>query len=328
MEHLAPPTSNPITPRQLEEHRTALTGHCYRMLGSATEADDAVQETMLRAIRRLDQFEGRSSLHTWLYRIATRVCLDAIDERKRRARPMDLRPVGNVDEELLALPGDRWIEPIPDAQALPTDANPAELVAMRQSIRLAFIAALQHLPPKQRAVLLLTEVLDWPAADVAACLETSVAAVNSALQRARATIGSKELDGLHAPLPEPKAALLQRYVEAFERYDMDALAAVLREDATMCMPPFDLWLQGQQSIRDWMLGRGIACNGSRLVPTAACGLPAFGQYKPAGPGEPLQPWSLVVLEVDGDRIGTLHHFLDTQTLFPRFGLPMELSADR
>ncbi|WP_373046910.1 sigma-70 family RNA polymerase sigma factor [Vulgatibacter sp.] len=328
MEHLAPPTSNPITPRQLEEHRTALTGHCYRMLASATEADDAVQETMLRAIRRLDQFEGRSSLRTWLYRIATRVCLDAIDERKRRARPMDLRPVGNVDEELLALPGDRWIEPIPDAQALPTDANPAELVAMRQSIRLAFIAALQHLPPKQRAVLLLTEVLDWPAADVAACLETSVAAVNSALQRARATIGSKELDGLHAPLSEPKAALLQRYVEAFERYDMDALAAVLREDATMCMPPFDLWLQGQQSIRDWMLGRGIACNGSRLVPTAACGLPAFGQYKPAPGGGPHQPWSLVVLEVDGDRIGTLHHFLDTQTLFPRFGLPMELSADR
>jgi RNA polymerase sigma-70 factor (ECF subfamily) len=315
--------ARPAAPN-LEAHRAALTGHCYRMLASATEADDAVQETMLRAWRSIDQFDGRSSLRTWLYRIATNVCIDMIGERARRARPMELGSVGTVDDELTALPGSRWIEPIPDAHALPTDVDPAALATLRQSIRLAFVAALQHLPPKQRAVLLMTEVLDCPAAEVAESLDTSVAAVNSALQRARATLATRDLTDSRAPLSDAQVSLLGRYVEAFERYDMDALTRLLHEDATLSMPPYSLWLRGHEAIRAWKLGRGAACRGSRLVPVAACGSPAFGQYKPSGPGGLLKPWSLIVVELRGDRIAALNHFLDTETLFPRFGLPPEL----
>jgi RNA polymerase sigma-70 factor (ECF subfamily) len=314
------------TAAHLEEHRSALTGHCYRMLGSAAEADDAVQETMVRAWRSLDRFEGRSSLRTWLYRIATHVCLDALADRSRRARPMELGPVCSVDDPLTALPGSHWIEPIPDVSALPGDADPAELVALRESIRLGFVAALQHLPPKQRAVLLLAEVLGWSAAEIADSLDTSVAAVNSALQRARATLASRDLSEARAPLSDAQSTLLERYVDAFERYDMDALTALLHQDATMSMPPYALWLRGHASIRAWLLGRGAGCRGSRLVPTAACGLPAFGQYRPGGPGGSFHPWSLIVLEISGDRIAAMNHFLDTEALFPRFGLPPGLAA--
>lgn len=313
------------TTAQLEEHRTALTGHCYRMLGSAAEADDAVQETMVRAWRSLDRFEGRSSLRTWLYRIATHVCLDALADRSRRARPMELGPVGSVDDSLTALPSSRWIDPIPDVSALPADADPSELVALRESIRLGFVAALQHLPPKQRAALLLAEVLGWSAAEIADSLDTSVAAVNSALQRARATLSTRDLDDTRAPLSDAQSNLLARYVDAFERYDMDAFTQLLHQDATMSMPPYSLWLRGHDSIRAWMLGRGCGCRGSRLVPTAACGSPAFGQYRPGGPGGSYQPWSLIVLELSGDRIAAVNHFLDTEALFPRFGLPRELA---
>src|SRR5712692_5905172 len=173
-----------IAPTQLEQHRTALTGHCYRMMGSAVDADDAVQETMVRAWRSLERFDGRASLRTWLYRIATNVCLDMLDENSRRARPMESGPVGTVDDPLNALPRTHWLEPVPDAQALPAEGDPSELAVLRQSIRLAFVAALQHLPPRQRAALLLTEVLGWSATEVAESLDTSVASVNSALQRA------------------------------------------------------------------------------------------------------------------------------------------------
>lgn len=311
----------------LDPHRTALTGHCYRMLGSVSEADDAVQETMIRAWRSFGQFEGRSSLRSWLYRIATRVCLDALQDRTRRAMPMDLRGVATIDEPLIELPASRWVEPIPDAAAIPADADPSERLVMRQSIRLAFVATLQHLPPRQRAALLLTEVLGWSAAEAAETLDMTVAAVNSALQRARATLAARNLSDAESPLTEAQKALADRFVDAFERYDMDALASLLRQDATMCMPPFGLWLRGHESIRGWMLGRGAACRGSRLVPVAACGLPAFGQYKPGGPGEPHKPWALVVLEPDGDAIGTMTYFLDTASFFPRFGLPPELPAD-
>lgn len=311
--------------RDLEHHRAALTGHCYRMLGSASEADDAVQETMVRAWRALDRFEGRASLRTWLTRIATRVCLDALGARERRARPMELGPVGTVDDELLALPGERWIEPIPDAMALPANSDPSELAVLRESIRLAFVAALQHLPPRQRAALLLTEVLGWPAADVADSLETSVAAVNSALQRARATMATRDPERPRAPLSGDQSALLARYVDAFERYDVDALTRLLRDDATMSMPPYALWLRGPEAVGKWFLGRGAGCRGSRLVATAACGSPAFGQYRPpAEPGGPHTPWSLVVLDLDGDRIAAMNYFLDVGDLFPRFGLPSEL----
>lgn len=314
------------TAHHLEEHRAALTGHCYRMLGSIAEADDAVQETMVRAWRSMDRFEERASLRTWLYRIATRVCLDALADRSRRARPMELGPVGSVDDTLTMLPGSHWLEPIPDALALPADADPSELVMLRQSIRLAFVAALQHLPPRQRAVLLLTEVLGWSAAEVADSLDTSVASVNSALQRARATLATRDLTQARAPLSDSQSTLLDSYVTAFERYDVNALTDLLHQDATLSMPPYSLWLRGHEAISNWLLGRGAGCRGSRLVPTSACGSPAFGQYRPPNePGGPHKPWALIVLELSGDRIAAMNSFLDTETLFPRFGLPAELA---
>lgn len=317
------------TAAHLEEHRTALTGHCYRMLGSAVEADDAVQETMVRAWKSLDRFDGSASLRTWLYRIATNVCLDALSERTQRARrerPIEIGPAGTVEDPLVEHPRTHWLEPVPDAHALPADADPAEAAMLRQSIRLAFVAALQHLPPKQRAALLLAEVLGWSASEIAGCLDTSVAAINSALQRARATLAARDLDGTGASLSEEQSKLLERYVEAFERYDVDRLTTLLREDATLSMPPFALWLRGRETIAAWLLGRGCGCRGSRLVPTAANGLPAFGQYRPGADGQPHTPWALIVLELSGDRIANWNAFLDTQTLFPRFGLPMELPA--
>jgi len=313
---------------QLETHRPGLTGHCYRMLGSAFDADDAVQETMVRAWRGLNRFDGRASLRTWMYRIATNVCLDALSDRSRRARPMDDRPVGSVDEELETRPRTHWLEPIPDVRALPSDANPHEMATLRQSIRLAFVAALQKLPSRQRAALLLTEVLGWSAAEVAETLEMSTAAVNSALQRARATIGSQKRAAPAEPLSEAQSELLERYVEAFHRYDVDGLVSLLREDATLSMPPYTLWLRGHETIHAWLMGRGSGCRGSRLVPTAASGLPAFGQYRPGGlDGHGTHhPWALIVLEVAGDRIAGWNTFLDTEKFFPLFGLPPVLSV--
>ena len=313
------------TATQLEEQRAALTGHCYRMLGSAAEADDAVQETVLRAWRSLERFDGRASLRTWLYRIATNVCLDALADRSRRARPIELGPEGSVDDPLNELPRTHWLEPIPDSKALPADADPSELLVLRQSIRLAFVAALQHLPPRQRAALLLTEVLGWSAAEVADTLETSVAAVNSALQRARATLATRDVSAGGGALSESQSRLLNRYVEAFHRYDVDALTALLREDAAFSMPPYALWLRGREPVRSWLLGRGAGCRGSRLLPIAACASPAFAHYKPAGPQGTLRPWAVVVLELAGDQVAGWTSFLDTETLFPRFGLPAELS---
>jgi RNA polymerase sigma-70 factor (ECF subfamily) len=294
------------------------------MLGSVLDADDAVQETMVRAWRHLDAFEGRSSLRTWLYRIATRVCLDALTDRRRRMRSTEAGPVGTIHDPLTSLPSAAWVEPMPDVDALPADADPHERAVLRQSLRLAFVAALQHLPPRQRAVLLLVEVLGWSAAEVAQGLEMSTAAVNSALQRARATLATRDVARSDdTSLSPDEQALVDRYVHAFERYDVDALAALMHEDATMAMPPFSLWLRGRESFAGWLLGRGAACRGSRLVPTAANGLPAFAQYKPAGDGRYL-PWAIVVLEVERGAVAAQTFFLDTATLFPRFGLPMEL----
>ncbi|MGA9522662.1 MAG: sigma-70 family RNA polymerase sigma factor [Myxococcaceae bacterium] len=307
---------------QLEEHRDALTGHCYRMLGSVVDADDAVQETIVRAWRSLDRFDGRASLRTWLYRIATNVCLDALADRNRRARPMEEGPSGTVDMPLVMHERTHWLEPVPDVRAIPSDANPSEQVILRQSIRLAFVAALQRLPPKQRAVLLLSEVLGWSSAEIAETLDTSVAAVNSALQRARVTLENQNLREPE-PLSDAQQQLLERYVAAFERYDVDGLASLLREDATFSMPPYALWLRGPESVRQWLLGPGIGCQGSRLIPTAACGSPAFGQYR-RNPEGGHRPWALVVLELSGDRIVGWNSFLDTETLFPRFGLPLAL----
>jgi len=307
----------------LERHRLELTAYCYRMLGSAFEAEDAVQEAFLRAWRSFDRFEGRSALRSWLYRIATNVCLDMLSSRERRARPMDLGPARSADTPLgEALPEATWIMPIPDGRVVPEDGDPAEVAESRESIRLAFIAALQHLPPKQRAVLILREVLRWKANEVAELLGTSVASVNSALQRARATLQATNLDAVDVsePMDEEQGALLARYVDAFERYDLDSLTSLLHQDATWSMPPYELWLQTHDDIRRWCLGPGIGCRGSRLIPTVANGSPAFGQYKP-GPEGSLEPWSLQVLEISGGRISGITFFLDTETLFPLFGLP-------
>jgi len=311
---------------QLEAHRVELTAYCYRMLGSAFEAEDAVQETLLRAWRSLDRFEGRAALRSWLYRIATNVCIDMASARQRRARPIDLGPASTADAGLApALPESAWLEPIPDGRVLPSGGDPAEVAVARESIRLAFVAALQHLPPRQRAVLILREVLRWKADEVAELLGTTVASVNSALQRARSTLAASDLRDTDPadPVDEQQQALLARYVDAFERYDLDALTALLYEDATWSMPPYELWLQTHDDIQRWCLGPGIGCRGSRLVATMANGYPAFGQYKPAPDGG-YEPWSLQVVEISGDRISGITFFLDTARFFPMFGLPPRL----
>ena len=316
-----------VTPAfaEVEQHRRALTAYCYRMLGSPFEAEDAVQDTLLRAWKNLDRFEGRSALRSWLYRIATNVCLDMLSGRERRARPMDLGPSAEpVESNLNVLPEVTWIAPIPDALVSPED-DPALVIEGRETIRLAFVAALQHLPPRQRAVLILSEVLRWRATEVAELLETTVASVNSALQRARATLASTEV-GEAAPVTDLDASdreLLERYVHAFEDYDIDALTALIAEDARQSMPPFDMWLAGRDDIFTWWLGPGIGCKGSRVLPVGdANGSPAFGQYKPA-PGGGHEPWALQVLELRDGRIGEFTFFLDTEAVFPLFGLPLE-----
>lgn len=314
---------------RLEAHRAELTGYAYRMLGSAFEAEDAVQETLLRAWRSFDRFEGRATLRTWLYRIASNVCLDMLNGRERRARPMDLGSSKTADAPLgAALPEATWIEPIPDARVLPAGGDPAELAEARETVRLAFVAALQHLPPRQRAVLILREVLRWKATEVAELLDTTVASVNSALQRARSALAASDVTatGVSEPMDDAQRALLARYVDAFERYDMDSLTSLLHEDATWSMPPYELWLRSHLDIRRWCLGPGIGCRGSRLVPTVASGSPAFGQYKPGGPGGGYEPWALQVLEVAAGRIAGISFFLDTARLFPLFGLPPRLEG--
>jgi RNA polymerase sigma-70 factor (ECF subfamily) len=298
-----------------EEHRRELLAHCYRMLASPFDAEDAVQETFIRAWRGWDGFEGRAALRSWLYSIATNVCLDLLSGRERRARPMDLGPSREpVESNLSTLPEITWVEPIPD---------PAEAAVQKDTIRLAFVAALQRLPPRQRAVLILCEVLRWKASEVAELLETSVASVNSALQRARATLDELD-DGRE--LDDPDGELLARYVAAFEAYDVDALTSLIHEDATQSMPPFSLWLTGREDILTWWYGPGIGCEGSRVVTVGfANGSPAFGQYKPSPDGG-YEPWALQVLEIEDGKIVELTFFLDTARLFPLFGLPLRLEA--
>ena len=323
----AAPTPSADVMERFEEFRTELTGYAYRMLGSAFEAEDAVQESFVRAWRAFDSFEGRSSLRSWLYRITTNVCLSMLGASQRRARPMDLTSPQTADTPLPApLTEATWIEPVPDVRVVASGGDPAEVAVARESVRLAFVAALQRLPPRQRAVLILREVLRWRAEEVAELLDTTVASVNSALQRARATLATKQPDEAtpaDPQLDEAHRALLARYVDAFERYDMEALTALLREDATWNMPPYDLWLQTHRDIVAWCLGPGIGCEGSRLVATMANGSPAFGQYKPA-PNGGLEAWSIQVLELSGDRIAGITFFLDTARFFPLFGLPLHL----
>jgi RNA polymerase sigma-70 factor (ECF subfamily) len=311
---------------ELESHRRALTGYCYRMLGSGSDAEDAVQETMVRAWRGADRLKARAALKGWLYRIANNVCLDMLQGSQRRAQPMDLGPASGADSALGdGLPEHAWVQPIADARVLAPETDPAQVAESRDTLRLAFVAALQQLPPRQRAVLILREVLHWRASEVAELLETSVASVNSALQRARATLEDLDLDsGEPASLGEEDQELLTRYVEAFERYDIASLVSLLREDATFSMPPFPLWLRGPDEVGRFMLGTGIHCKGSRLLPTSANGGPAVGVYHPAGPGA-YEPWAIIVLEMSGGRIAGLHHFLYPE-LFAEFGLPPRLDS--
>jgi RNA polymerase sigma-70 factor, ECF subfamily len=314
-----------LDPRLLE-HRRELTGYCYRMLGSSFDAEDAVQETMVRAWRGIGDFEGRSALRSWLYRIATNVCLDQLSGRKRRALPMDLsgQPWQPVESSLAARrPHTAWVEPVLDRQVLPEDADPAERAVAKESIRLAFVAALQHLPPRQRAVLILREVLRWKADEVAHLLETTVASVNSALQRARATLASVGGVVEPRPLDEDQRDLLARYVDAFERYDIDAFVRLLHDDATQHMPPYEMWLRGAGDIGTWMLGPGADCRGSRVMATEANGSPAVAQWRPT-PGGGFAPWALHVLEVSDGRVAHISSFLNLDNeLFRRLGLPQE-----
>jgi RNA polymerase sigma-70 factor (ECF subfamily) len=303
---------------ELEQHRRELTAYCYRMLASPFEAEDAVQETMLRAWRAHDRFEGRSALRSWLYRIATNVCLDMLGSKERRITPMDLGPAAEpIAENLNARAETTWVEPTPD---------PADVAVERATIRLAFVAALQHLPARQRAALILCEVLRWQASEVAELLDTSVASVNSALQRARATMAEAKIGSAMPDLGAGDRELLDRYVAAFEAYDIEALTKLIHEDATQSMPPFDMWLAGRDDIFAWWWGPGIGCKGSRVVRAPfANGSPAFGQYKPAEDGG-YEPWALQVLELSGGGIAELTFFLDTARLFPLFGLPLDLDA--
>ena len=320
--------ASPLAVDDLENHRRELTGYFYRMLGSSFEAEDAVQETMVRAWRSADRFEGRSSARSWLYRIATNVCLDQLRAGQRRARPMEMGPAMPPVEASLErmLPEHSWVSPIADARIEPENADPAEIVAGRETVRLAFVAALQHLPAKQRAVLILCEVLRWQASEVAVLLETSVASVNSALQRARATLAEVQGAGEHlrSRAGEDDEDLLRRYVDAFERYDVDALVALLAEDAVQSMPPYAMWIRGAGDIGRWLAGPGAGCRGSRMLPTSANGCPAFGQYR-VDPAGGHAPWALQVLEITDGRITGFHSFLDP-ALFPAFGLPTHLPA--
>jgi RNA polymerase sigma-70 factor (ECF subfamily) len=313
-----------LEPR-LVEHRRELTGYCYRMLGSAFDAEDAVQETMVRAWRSLDRLQGAGALRSWLYRIATNVCLDALDGRKRRALPVDLSEDSFAPVEASldgVLPDGAWVEPALDRQVLPVGGDPADLAVQKESVRLAFVAALQFLPPRQRVVLILRDVLRWKADEVAGLLETSVAAVNSALQRARATLATQQAaEEPAAPtVADDQADLLDRYLDAFSRYDMEALVALLHEDAVMDMPPYAMWLRSSADIAAWFVGPGAGCRGSHVVPLQLNGNPAFAQWRRSGPNGEFEPWAVHALQFTDGRITRMTAFLDTR-LFDLFGLP-------
>ncbi|HET6663904.1 MAG TPA: sigma-70 family RNA polymerase sigma factor [Acidimicrobiales bacterium] len=312
--------------RAIEAHRRELTGFCYRMLGGGAEAEDAVQEAMVRAWRAIGSFEGRSSLRSWLYRIANNVCIDMLRSPQRRARPMEMGPSSNHADAVLGEPhGEHaFVQPVADERVVDLSGDPADVASARESIRLAFVAALQHLPPRQRSVLILCEVLRWQATEVADLLDTTVASVNSALQRARATVAAQQGEPLDDVVDPQHQALLARYVDAFERYDIPRLVELLREDVILSMPPFDLWLRGPENLAGWFLGEGIVCKDGRLLPVSVNGTAGFGNYHQVGPGL-WEPWAIQVIEVAGGRIVGHHNFLYPE-LFAEFGLPPRIEA--
>ncbi|MGN2641904.1 sigma-70 family RNA polymerase sigma factor [Nocardia takedensis] len=309
-----------------EGHRRELCAYAYRMLGSSFEAEDAVQETFTRAWKSYDSFEGRASLRSWLYKITTNVCLDMLDGPQRRARPMDLNGPSRPDSALPPPQPDYvWIEPIPNALAF--GADPADHASTRDTLRLAFVAACQHLPATQRAILIMREVLRFSANETAEALTMSPASVNSALQRARATMSKVQPSAGddYDESDDAQRTLVENFVSAFEAYDMDALTALLKADVALSMPPIELWVSGPENVAAFMLGTGSACAGSKLVRLeGANGHVAFGHYKPSDEPGRFVPWSVTVLELEGETIAGLTFFLDTDKLFPLFGLPPEL----
>jgi RNA polymerase sigma-70 factor (ECF subfamily) len=313
---------------ELEQHRAELTAYCYRMLGSPFDAEDAVQDAFVRAWKSRDRFEGRAAMRSWLYRIATNVCLDMLKGKERRILPFEIGSASEPLESNLNVPAEvTWIEPIPQQLLIAPEGDPADVAVANESVRLAFVAALQHLPARQRAVLVLREVLSWHATEVGELLGMSVASVNSALQRARATLAKSNVTstGSAQPLSESDRALLERYVAAFERYDIDALTSLIQKDAKQSMPPYDMWLAGRDDVFAWWFGPGIGCRGSRVIPVSSPNGPAFAQYKPS-PNGGYDPWAIQVLALSDGRISELTFFLDTARLFPLFGLPLHLDA--
>jgi RNA polymerase sigma-70 factor, ECF subfamily len=309
--------------RDLDAYRVELTAYCYRMLGSAFDAEDAVQDALVRAWRHIDRFEGRSSLRSWLYRIATNVCLDVIARRPRRALPADLAAPGGPGSALgAALPDSEWVEPVADAWVLPAGGDPADRAVLRDSVRLAFVAALQHLPPRQRAALILREVLAWKPAEIAVLLDTTTVSVNSALQRARQTLAALDVGDASAEADGVPHELLDRYVEAFEKYDVNALVALLHEDATWTMPPFPLWFRGIADIRGWLERK--PCELSRLIPIALNGSPGFATYRASTTPGVHEGFGVQVLEVRDGRIASVQTFLDAG-LVTLFGLSPTLT---
>jgi RNA polymerase sigma-70 factor (ECF subfamily) len=308
----------------LERHRRALTAYCYRMLGSAFDAEDAVQQTMVRAWRGIDGYERRGSLEAWLFRIATNVCLTALRGRSRRALPIDLSPSAAAGESLGApRTAETWVEPMPDERLLGDAADPADLAGEQESVRLAFVAALQLLAPRQRAVLILRDVLRWKAEEVAELLGTSVVSVKSALQRARATIAAQRGEWPSSADGGEQQRLLGRYLDAFQRYDVDSLVALLHEDSTLSMPPFDLWLDGRAAIEAWWRNEARVCAGSVGLPVRVNGTIGVAQYRPVARGHGFEPFAIQVIDVAGNRIRALDVFLDTR-LFRLFGVPSRL----
>jgi RNA polymerase sigma-70 factor (ECF subfamily) len=304
---------------QLEPLRRELTGYCYRMLASPFDAEDAVQETLLRAWRGLSRFEDRSGLRPWLYRIATNVCFDMLKSRTRRALPAEVTPAA-TGQFVMGAPRSEatWIAPISDELVAAPDPDPGDVAVSRESIRLAFIAALQHLAPRQRAVLILRDVLRWQASEVAEFLETTETGVNSMLRRARSAIAGADLDAIPASSPEIEQEILAGYVDAFQRYDVDALVDLLHEDVLIAMPPFELWLRGVGDARTFLASMDDGGH-DRVIPVAANGQPAVAVWRPDPTTGTLEAYALMVIEIAGDKIASIHAFLDP-AIFAAFGL--------
>ncbi|NJC65817.1 sigma-70 family RNA polymerase sigma factor [Planosporangium flavigriseum] len=315
--------------RQADPYRRELLAHCYRMLGSVHDAEDLVQETYLRAWRSFHQFEGRSSLRTWLHQIATRVCLTALESRRKRPLPTGLGAPGiDAGDPLVQQPEVPWLEPVPDIMVSAEATDPATIVTARQSLRLALIAALQHLPPRQRAVLILRDVLQWRAAEVAELLDTTTTAVNSMLQRARAQLdqAAPAEDDIVEPTAADQRELLDRYVTAFEEKDISAIVELFTKDAVWEMPPFIGWYQGAENIAR-LIDTQCPAEGPgdmRLVPTRANGQPAFGLYM--RDGDVYRPFNLPVLTLSASGVTHVACFFDVR-LFATFGLPETLPVE-